>query len=1026
MALNSKQKGAIERAGWERAQKGTYTRWLNHHLAKSPSAGEITEIETDLCDGTKLCDLMQVFSGRPPKAKVWRGISLPKDKFKAVENANIFLQEFAAMHPSVKLTCGPYDIVDGNYILIMGLLWQMIMAIQLDVTDFGPEPAGASRGRPSGASTSKERVKTMALAKANLLDWVSDRISPYGIEISDFSDSFEDGKAFQALAASIDPKYNFHHMVTNDPRFNLNSAFDQFEILGIPRLLNAEDMIGDCTPDERSIITYLAMIHSEFKNAPIISVDSKLQDDLDDDDLETFKVSLDGPGLKTAYLGKHNPFSVTVSDSTTNKVLPSGQHIEIQIQDILGCNVMVFPQNPTPQGGSVFSYIPCRPDSNVVITILFRSIQVHSISVPVVVNPASAANNFALTIEGVEPKVPLGIPSSFSVLGFPKSVNPAVLPHNLIGMVQGPSAQIPVTFAERAPVVDQKSWRMTMNLPVLKRFGSYIPLEVGQHELFVYYDGQLKGEFFVEVTLDASPITKKSGNDQMKVGHEAAFVVTVKDAPPNIQFRVVDPEGHHLSPSVTRLDNDTFKIVFTPTSPGEYVIETCCGGQITRLDPIFAVYAPGEEPASSAPKSRGDIRSIRPRGVTLAEIQHTVDPRGRYPTTGTEIRPIPSLMTQDSFRVWMLDGPLEQLVGMVNSSKTFMLTPTVTADDVKKEMIDSITRGRPQKLTSDVLAIIQDQAYCICRANPDLPEEKRVRLFRNERIADVIQEMRRSDAAQLASLNLNPTKKRLPAEVDLIRRTHPSRIILTVLQVESPPIPSERDASIYYKIYYNGQYQKSSAISASSPLKWGTEPSPFGVMKTLPPDCKIMRIKFALRKIKMHSLFHASVNLDSLSPSHELVGWFPLHEKKGDQLSARVLLSIQFHGCGPWTNETSDQFLFCPAPPSFLHVSVFYPTLRVRQHEVLPVKVKVRDLQKNKELTDDLHGGELELHVTNSAGQLIYFPVHKNYPDPEVGLFYIDLLPTTAGTFKSMLKYNDQLLQHRLCTIKVKAARRKK
>ncbi|MDP2437703.1 MAG: hypothetical protein Q8P67_18335, partial [archaeon] len=323
----------------------------------------------------------------------------------------------------------------------------------------------------------------------------------------------------------------------------------------------------------------------------------------------------------------------------------------------------------------------------------------------------------------------------------------------------------------------------------------------------------------------------------------------------------------------------------------------------------------------------------------------------------------------------------------------------------------------------------QEHAYCLCRHDPDLPFEKRVRLHRGQGIQETITTLKQMDMERVVRMNLfqNPDKKRSRSDVNCIRRVHPARLILTVLQVEAPPAGGS-EASVYYKVYYNHQYQKSEAICALEPLRWGTEPSPFGVGDSLGPSGKTMQLSFALRKVKMHQLSVAFIPLDTLTPGHELVGWIPLLDPstQAPLPNSRVLVSIQYHSSGPWTNECSEQFFFCPAPPCFLYVSIWYPTLRMKAGDVLPVKVTVRDMQKNKELTDDLRGGELELHVRHPSGNLVYFSLHKDYPDPEVGLFYIDFHPDEPGTYASMLKYNDQLLQHKLANIKVRKPRGKK
>src|SRR3989338_2264409 len=320
--LSTVQKNQVERAGWQRAQKRTYHKWLSYTLRKNPAVGPVNDVEQDLKDGIKLCALMEIVSGKKLPNKVWDPVVLPKDKFKALENASTFIRAFQAMFPAIKLTLGPQDIVDGNFVLVMGLLWRFICVVQFDVNTLDsddpsetlpPAPRKASGSTPSsssmattissssstttstnlvvpsteststgpssssgtpapGAASSgvRPRIRTVALAQANLLEWVNSRIAGYGLAGDDFCDSIAGGEAFQALVASIDPTHRYELMVSTDSRHNLEQAFARLDKLGIPPLLSADDMVGACSPDTRSVMTYLSMIHMQFKDHPIV------------------------------------------------------------------------------------------------------------------------------------------------------------------------------------------------------------------------------------------------------------------------------------------------------------------------------------------------------------------------------------------------------------------------------------------------------------------------------------------------------------------------------------------------------------------------------------------------------------------------------------------------------------------------------------------------------------------------------------------------------------------------------------
>lgn len=247
--------------------------------------------------------------------------------------------------------------------------------------------------------------------------------------------------------------------------------------------------------------------------------------------------------------------------------------------------------------------------------------------------------------------------------------------------------------------------------------------------------------------------------------------------------------------------------------------------------------------------------------------------------------------------------------------------------------------------------------------------------------------------------------------------------MVSVLQVESLPTGSSELSDMYYRAAFNRQFQKSSLRRASNCPNWSNERLPIGVAHSLPDEP--LRILFQAKQRKSRALADLEVSLEGLPPNHELTGWFPLRDIFTGQLLpvGRALVSIQYVIEGAWSTETLGRLFFRPAPPFYLTISVLYPKQRVKVGELLRVQVKVRDLQSDSAPTDNLSGGELELHVVTPSGATQFLPIHKNYPNPQEGLFYIDFIPSEPGTYVSMLKYNDQEMQHRNCNLKVKPSR---
>jgi hypothetical protein len=260
-------------------------------------------------------------------------------------------------------------------------------------------------------------------------------------------------------------------------------------------------------------------------------------------------------------------------------------------------------------------------------------------------------------------------------------------------------------------------------------------------------------------------------------------------------------------------------------------------------------------------------------------------------------------------------------------------------------------------------------------------------------------------------------------QIDAFCRSQPCRLLISVLQVESLPTPSAELCDIYYRVAFNRQFQKSSVRRASNCPNWHGERLAIGVANQLPTEP--LRFLFQMKLRKSRCLAALECPLDCLPPNHELVGWFPLLDPQTDSPlpAGRALVSVEYHLEGAWSTETLGRLFFRPAPPFYLSISVLYPRQKMRVGETMRVQVKVRDLQHNNCLTDNLQGGELELHVQLPNGGRLFLLPNKNYPNPEVGLFYIDLSPQEPGLYVSMLKYNDQEMQHRNCQIKVRPAR---
>lgn len=208
-----------------------------------PPDGKIEELVTDLADGTVLASLL----GRISDENVGRINKKPKIDIQKLENLNQCLQ-FIRDHDIQLVNIGSSDILKGNEKLILGLLWTIILRFEV---------AGAD-------------------GKAGLLLWLQRSTKGYaGVDVKDFTSSWTDGLAFNALIHRYRPDLiDFDSLSSADGLSNCENAFlVAEEKLNIARLLDPEDVVAH--PDEKSQVAYLSQFFKLF--ASQAKMESKLK-----------------------------------------------------------------------------------------------------------------------------------------------------------------------------------------------------------------------------------------------------------------------------------------------------------------------------------------------------------------------------------------------------------------------------------------------------------------------------------------------------------------------------------------------------------------------------------------------------------------------------------------------------------------------------------------------------------------------------------------------------------------------------
>ncbi|RDI79825.1 hypothetical protein Vi05172_g10163 [Venturia inaequalis] len=216
---------------WITVQQKTFTKWLNSKIKVREV--QIQDLVQDLSDGVVLIHLLEVLSNE----SLGRYASKPKLRVQRFENVNKGL-DFIKRRGIQMTNIGAEDIVDGNRKIILGLIWTLIL--RFTISDINEEGLSAKEG---------------------LLLWCQRKTACYEeVQIRDFSTSWNDGLAFCALLDIHRPDLiDYDTLNKSDHKGNMQLAFDiAAKEIGIPDLLDVEDVCDVAKPDERSLMTYIA------------------------------------------------------------------------------------------------------------------------------------------------------------------------------------------------------------------------------------------------------------------------------------------------------------------------------------------------------------------------------------------------------------------------------------------------------------------------------------------------------------------------------------------------------------------------------------------------------------------------------------------------------------------------------------------------------------------------------------------------------------------------------------------------
>jgi len=236
----SKSMDSEAKNNWIAVQKKTFTRWANNKLKKKNMQFE--DLYTDFQDGVLPINLLEVIGGESVKTVLnVKYNKKPKMKIQKLENGNHIINYCKAKGVDF-VNVGANDFVDGNARIILGFLWKVIL--RFVVSEDGQQ---------------------------GLLLWCQRSTKPYdNIKIKNFHRSWQDGLGFVGIIHRYRPDL-IADPTTLDPENaaeNCELAFSVAEEkLGIPRLLDVEDIVGTAKPDDKSIATYMNEFYLLFATA---------------------------------------------------------------------------------------------------------------------------------------------------------------------------------------------------------------------------------------------------------------------------------------------------------------------------------------------------------------------------------------------------------------------------------------------------------------------------------------------------------------------------------------------------------------------------------------------------------------------------------------------------------------------------------------------------------------------------------------------------------------------------------------
>jgi len=240
---------ATELEQWQIRQSRTFSKWVNMYVAKK---GYTERCEDGAAfghsweSGVLLMKLVHSLYDVPMPRKYKKD---PKSKVHMLDNVNQALKMLETAEVKT-VNLKQTSILNADWNMMAGMCWCIILDYNI-----------------KGISVED------ATAKQGLLIWCQKKTKHYkGIngKIHNFTKAWKNGNAFLALVDKhTTGVVNYDEMYEQSAEEKLDAAFTACENLGVPRLLEVEDLTEVERPDDKAVMTYVSELFKLFSKEDI-------------------------------------------------------------------------------------------------------------------------------------------------------------------------------------------------------------------------------------------------------------------------------------------------------------------------------------------------------------------------------------------------------------------------------------------------------------------------------------------------------------------------------------------------------------------------------------------------------------------------------------------------------------------------------------------------------------------------------------------------------------------------------------